>query len=286
MQTFQIQKSFEIDDYNDVEDIQKGFYGSISGILSVAEVCDRQGDIIEINALQKALQRAKDRKANIPFLFEHQSDQMIGNCEICKTGSIENNNLRITAYFDKSDLAQEKREEVKKGMYKSLSIGGDAVFKSSKYVNGKNIRTISDIKVIKEASLVKTPANQYAHIDLVKSHNTIGCFDEIGSKQEWKNVLSENIFKSVSDENLNNLWNVIHKTQDENIIRNIIKFAGYDISSEIIEDMYKSAHNIIQKNIVATQATEQEATQAEAKPDYTSLVESSNKIMSMFNNKL
>ena len=98
---YNLQKSFNIDDCKDVEDITKGYRGEISGFLSVGDVIDKSNEIISKQALEKALEKAKHRKSNIPFLFEHQYDQMIGSSEISKTAILEENGgLRIVAKFD------------------------------------------------------------------------------------------------------------------------------------------------------------------------------------------
>jgi HK97 family phage prohead protease len=287
---FTLEKTFTIDSYDNVENLEKGFYGSVSGILSRGNICDKDGDVIEAEAYHKVLQKAVAKKANIPFLFEHKMDQMIGGIELSKSASVQGDDLRITAYFDKSDLAQEKRELVKQGVYGALSIGCDALMKSSKYVNGKKIKHYNTITMIKEASLVKNPANQFALIDMVKSSQDEDIFAGINSKQQWKEVLARNLFKHASDDYLNFLWKSIHKMQDQGDLKELIKHTAHDIQSEIIEDIYGSAYSIIQKNIVATQTTTPaEATPAEATTNNFGLTEEMikklNATASIFNNK-
>lgn len=255
---YNLQKSFNIDDCKDVEDITKGYRGEISGFLSVGDVIDKSNEIISKQALEKALEKAKHRKSNIPFLFEHQYDQMIGSSEISKTAILEENGgLRIVAKFDLSDLAQEKYEEVKKGNYKALSIGASyrASDISKKYNGrGKPITIYNEI-IIKEASLVQNPCNQNAIIDIVKSAD-VELFANVMSKKEWKSVIQEWVFKEMTDSQLSTLFTIITENQNIDFIDNVLSFSGYNIEDEdLLEQMIGSVKNILtiknnmQKNI-------------------------------------
>jgi HK97 family phage prohead protease len=247
---YNLQKSFNIDDCKDVEDITKGYRGEISGFLSVGDVIDKSNEIISKQALEKALEKAKHRKSNIPFLFEHQYDQMIGSSEISKTAILEENGgLRIVAKFDLSDLAQEKYEEVKKGNYKALSIGASyrASDISKKYNGrGKPITIYNEI-IIKEASLVKNPCNQNAIIDIVKSAD-VELFANVMSRKEWKSVVQEWIFKEMTNAQLEKLFYILSQKPEIDLdsVDDMLSFNGYNIDSEdLLKQMINSIKNIL-----------------------------------------
>lgn len=247
-------KSIDIIDCNDCEDISKGYRGEISGYLSFGDIVDKANEVITTEALKKAVEFAKERKSVIPFLFEHQSDLMIGHSEISKTAVVEDNGgLRIIAKFGLSDLAQEKYELTKSGEYKSLSIG--ASYRPStiqkKYTGrGKPILLYNEIQ-IKEASLVKNPCNQEALIDIVKSAD-VALFANVMSKREWKEILREWVFKYMSNNQLDTLFNLIARNPNIDYIDDILSFSGNQIESDdLLEEMINSVKNILtNKNLM------------------------------------
>jgi HK97 family phage prohead protease len=267
MQFADIKKSFEIQDINDNEDIQKGFRGEISGYLSYGDVVDKDNEIITKNALSKALYNQIGDC--IPFCFEHQLNKTLGLSQIKNATLEKNGGFRIIAQFGLHDLAQEKYELVKKGEYKALSIGArvNKSHKTIRYIKGKPTTIYDDI-VINEGSLVKNPANNMAQIDIVKSAD-IMLFQNVESKKDWKDIMADYIVRGMQDSQLNFLWNIFNNIQDIDTIDDILKLAYINIDDDLLNDAINSARNISETKRNLNKAATQTAILSDTTSDAT-----------------
>lgn len=132
--------------------------GQFTGYASVYGVVDQQGDIVEKGAFTKTI---KEKGAQVPILWQHNTDEPIGMGALTDTES----GLMINGQLE-LDLPEAAKTYVrlKKGLAKGLSIGYRVITDTLK--DGK--RLLKEIKLY-EVSLVLIPANELAVVTSVKA---------------------------------------------------------------------------------------------------------------------
>lgn len=137
--------------------------GTFEGIASVYEVEDLGGDVIEKGAFRKTI----SENPEVPVLWQHQSDQVIGR----GTVSEWQNKIRIKGKIDLEDPDGIKAHgKMKRGLVKGLSIGFQTLKHVWEETSGKMIRRIQELKLY-EVSVVTFPMLPAAQVTRVKSED-------------------------------------------------------------------------------------------------------------------
>lgn len=132
--------------------------GSFEGRLSVYNVVDEGGDIVEAGAFTKTIQ---ERGSEVPLLWQHKSDVPIGKLTL--EDGPEALNVRGQLLME-LPIAQQAYALLKAGIVKGLSIGYETIKKA---MDG-NLRRLQEVKLY-EGSLVTFPMNELALVTSVKA---------------------------------------------------------------------------------------------------------------------
>ena len=133
--------------------------GTFEGILSVYDVVDLGGDLIEAGAFTKTLQ---ENGPDFPMLWQHDTAQPIGILTVKDTGS----ELSVKgAFLMTVQRAKEAYDLVKAKVIKGLSIGYRPIPGKVKMVKG--VRHLSELQLF-EGSVVTFPMLPLAQITAVK----------------------------------------------------------------------------------------------------------------------
>lgn len=134
--------------------------GSFTGLLSVYDVIDEYGDVVERGAYTKTLQMNQGR---LPLLWQHNQEFPIGEMEVSDGAD----GLEVKGRLlldDNVPQAKTAYALLKAGIVRGLSIGFRVVRKK---IDDK-VRRLKEIKLY-EGSLVTIPANRFALVNEVKS---------------------------------------------------------------------------------------------------------------------
>jgi HK97 family phage prohead protease len=172
--------------------------GTFEGLLSVYNVVDLGGDMVEYGAFTKSI---AERGSVVPLLWQHDSKQPIGLLELEDTIDA----LRVKGKLVlEVERAREAYALMKAGVVKGLSIGYDTV----KSVMDKNVRRLKELRLW-EGSAVTFPMCEPAVIGAVKSDGEKGDFIEaLDDIQTWSlryqmmNALDSSIDSVIYDRNL------------------------------------------------------------------------------------
>lgn len=135
--------------------------GSFEGIASVYGVEDLGGDVVDKGAFSKTI----SENAVVPILWQHKSDEVIGEGEVSEW----QNKIRIKARLDLEDeTAKKAYRKMKRKLIKGLSIGFQTVKSSWEDVEGRMVRHIGELKLW-EVSVVTFPMLPAAQVTRVKS---------------------------------------------------------------------------------------------------------------------
>ncbi len=153
----------EINFFMEVKEVRED--GTFDGIASVYDVEDLGGDIIEKGAFKKTL----SENPTVPILWQHQSDEVIGQGEVKESGG----KVLIAGKLDLEDATGQKAyQKLKKGLIKGLSIGFQTIKAKWEEIEeqGKSrlIRRIQELKLW-EVSVVTFPMLPQAQVTRVKS---------------------------------------------------------------------------------------------------------------------
>lgn len=132
--------------------------GTFQGLLSVYDVLDHGGDVVEKGAFTKTL---RESKGIVPLLWQHDKSEPIGLLYL------EDSEKALKARGELAlDLptARKAHTLLKKGIVKGMSIGYETV--KGPMENG--VRRLKEIKLW-EGSLVTFPMNPKAQVTSVKS---------------------------------------------------------------------------------------------------------------------
>lgn len=136
-----------------------GDSGEFSGYLSVFGNEDSYGDVVDPGAFAKTI---TDRKAPVPVLWQHYSDEPIG---VYTKMTEDDHGLYVEGQLALGvQRAREAHELLKLKAVNGLSIG----FTTVKDVIDAGVRRIKEVKLW-EGSIVTFPANELATIEAVKS---------------------------------------------------------------------------------------------------------------------
>lgn len=131
--------------------------GTFEGILSVYNVVDLGGDLIEPGAFTKTLQESKGR---IPCLAYHDTRQPVGTLDVTDTGGA----LEVKGQLVlEVQTAREMLALMKAGVVRSLSIG----YRTIKSAMEDGVRHLKEIALM-EGSIVLFPMLPLAQITSVK----------------------------------------------------------------------------------------------------------------------
>ena len=139
-----------------VDEDGKGFY--VRGYASVADVIDRQNEIVTNEALKFAL--ADLIKHGDTLFFNHNYDQPIG--AITKA-VVDSKGLLIEAFI--SETRPDIRKQIEEKILKRFSIGGTVLeaYEDTDVKTGTKVVYITKMEIY-EVSLVGVPANKHAEV--------------------------------------------------------------------------------------------------------------------------
>lgn len=130
--------------------------GEFNGLLSVYDVVDEYGDVVERGAFTKTIQ---ENGGSLPLLWSHNPMYPIGRMELRDS----ENGLEAKAQLTLDDsvpMAKMAFALVKTGVVRGLSIGYRVVKKKQE----DSIRKLKEVKLF-EGSLTAIPANRFALVD-------------------------------------------------------------------------------------------------------------------------
>ena len=135
--------------------------GTLTGVASVYGVEDLGGDVIERGAFNKTLAE----NPIIPILWQHQTDEVIGQGEVKEWQS----KILLSGRLDLEDpTAQKAYRKLKNKLIKGLSVGFQTIKSTWQDVEGRMIRHIQELKLF-EVSIVTFPMLPQAIVTRIKS---------------------------------------------------------------------------------------------------------------------
>jgi len=147
---------------------EDGDYGIIKGYASTFGDVDRGQDRVIKGAFTETLQKFRTKNKQIPMLFQHGSNLLIGGFEIFKE---DDKGLYVEG---KINLKVQKGVEIhslaKQGVLKDFSIGYYATDYDYSKEDDEEIRNLTKIDLV-EVSMVINPMNENANITDVKKNN-------------------------------------------------------------------------------------------------------------------
>lgn len=250
---FTLQKSFKIEDYH-LNKTER----TLTGIFSVADVVDTDGDTFLKSALCNLLEYQKGDciQANI----EHNPRKVFGFTKGKNWHADGNEQLGIEGVINLNpdETGDEAIDCVTKGEKGFLSIEGKG---SQARTFRKGMQRVTEYGkvVFTGIALVANPANKGAKIRSLRKSENI--YDEIENKLQWKEYIADELIKNAKDEYLNDLWKIACNVNDEETFQVIMKSQGFNIENELVYDLHKTAQKIKQNKIEA-QASNQPTAQA------------------------
>jgi HK97 family phage prohead protease len=155
----------------------------ITGYASV-EVMDRQGDLVPIDTMNKAMIKYASRGA--PLLFGHQNKPVgkVINWTVQEEPRYGLPAIEITAMIDKGyKLDDEVWNMIKNGTITGFSIGGTAIqVDTEKTAEGVDARVLKEIE-LSEISLVTEPANQAAIITAYSMAKSVDPYENLSESE-------------------------------------------------------------------------------------------------------
>jgi uncharacterized protein len=149
--------------------------GIFEGRLSVYDIVDEGGDVVERGAFTKTL---SEGNRTIPLLWAHDTQQPIGTLELHDSPTALMAKGRLVLDVPK---AKEAYALMKAGALRGLSIG----YKVIKQIPGDSVRRLKELRLY-EGSLVSTPMNLQAVITGVKQQG--GDVDNDEALQAFRNA--------------------------------------------------------------------------------------------------
>jgi len=141
----------------------------VGGWVSL-EVVDKQGDIIPVDELERAMLKLMDRGG---FIFYGHQNKPVGKVLKWEVREHPDLNVKgvyvIAKIFKDYKLDDEVWKMIKEGKLKGFSVGGRSNkmdYAKVKGNGGKSVRVLKDVE-LNEISLVSSPANPYALIEEV-----------------------------------------------------------------------------------------------------------------------
>ena len=132
--------------------------GTFEGRLSVYNVVDLTGDVVEPGAFTKTLQEGS---GTIPLCWQHEQADVIGVLSLSDSPEALNCKGKLVLSVP---LARCAYDLLKAGAVRGLSIG----FKSVKEIISGNVRRLKEIRLY-EGSLVTIPANPETVVTAIKN---------------------------------------------------------------------------------------------------------------------
>lgn len=169
--------NLEVKDFDDEK-------GQFRGLLSVYDVVDGHGDVVERGAYTKTLQESG---GNVPLLWHHNPASPIGTLSL-KDGT---DGLEAEGRLILDDAVPDAKRAyalLKAGVVKGLSIGYRAIKKRQE----DKIRRLKEVQLF-EGSLVTMPANRFALVTSVKaleSKDFLSELDRLQTQATYWNMLS------------------------------------------------------------------------------------------------
>jgi HK97 family phage prohead protease len=149
--------------------------GAFKGYGSVFGVVDSYGEVVAPGAFANSLKALADKGRTIPILWQHRTVEPIGswvNLKEDANGLLGDGEL----WLEEAPNAKVAYKGMQTRSITGLSIGY-YVIKSS-YNEKTGIRTLEEVDLV-EISIVTTPANDEARIDLIKSKIAHGNLPEL-----------------------------------------------------------------------------------------------------------
>ncbi len=169
----------------------------IQGYASV-EVVDRQGDIVPVEAMEKAMLKYMERGGNLLYAHLNKPVGKVLQWHIEEHPQYKVPAVKITAMIFKDyQLENEVWKYIKDGKLKGFSIGGVATQTKTVKADDTNVRVLDDIE-LSEISVVAEPANQGALISaksIAKSAEVAK--DEPDQKNEKHTLTDDEILEQV-----------------------------------------------------------------------------------------
>lgn len=150
--------------------------GTFEGMLSVFNVVDLGGDLIEPGAFTKTID---ENAGTVPMLWQHDTTQPIGTLQLKETseGLAVKGKLILTV-----QRAREAYDLLKAGVIRGLSIGYKAIADKTKFIKG--VRHIAEIKLY-EGSVVTFPMLPVAQVTNVKAEQKADFMTELELAQTY-----------------------------------------------------------------------------------------------------
>lgn len=162
--------------------------GTFEGMLSVYNVVDLGGDLIEPGAFTKTI---SDNGGTVPMLWQHDTTQPIGTLQLKETseGIAVKGKLILTI-----QRAREAYDLLKENVIRGLSIGYSKV----KHEMVKGVRHLKEIKLY-EGSIVTFPMLPLAQITSVKADQKADFLTELELAQTYamRHMMIESICRSL-----------------------------------------------------------------------------------------
>jgi HK97 family phage prohead protease len=172
--------------------------GTFEGLLSVYNVVDLGGDLVEPGAFTKTI---SERGDEVPLLWQHDAKQPIGILKLEDSPDALKVSGRLVLEVEK---AREAHALMKAGVVKGLSIGYDTV----RSVMDKGVRRLKELRLW-EGSAVTFPMCEPATISAVKADEEKADFNTaLEDIQTWSlryqmmNALHESLDSIIYDRNL------------------------------------------------------------------------------------
>ena len=149
--------------------------GIFTGYGSVFGVVDSYKDVVVAGAFKKSLQNLKDKGRSLPVLWQHRNAEPIGswkNLREDENGLIGDGEL----WLDIAPNANVAYKGMETKSITGLSIGYYVI--NSDYDSKTGITTLTELELV-EISIVTTPANDEARIDLIKAKIAHGNLPEL-----------------------------------------------------------------------------------------------------------
>lgn len=164
--------------------------GTFEGMLSVFNVVDLGGDLIEPGAFTKTIE---ENAGAVPMLWQHDTTQPIGTLQLKETaeGLAVKGKLILTV-----QRAREAYDLLKAGVIRGLSIGYKAIADKTKFVKG--VRHIAEIKLY-EGSVVTFPMLPIAQVTNVKAEQKADFITELELAQTFamRYMMIESVCRSL-----------------------------------------------------------------------------------------
>lgn len=145
-------------------------YGLVSGYASTwIREPDAYGDIVRKGAFHDSIEKIKREKRSIPFLFNHQHDNIRSYIGTVTELQEDDHGLFFIAEFDNTEEAQRARELVKTGRINGFSFAYNIFDQGMAYLeDGTKANELRELELL-EISLTMYPANRDTSVISVKN---------------------------------------------------------------------------------------------------------------------